>query len=297
LGIVGGVSQDRWVRPLVLAGCALSLVCCRPPSEALPVAATADVGPSPSVTALPPSQAAPPRSFSYRGQPVHPVCVSELVMGETKASTDLAACAVDAGPATVEGATVTYEWPDDAVVMRQPFMQYEVLAFHDDAFFLSTIWNGGGSGMFTSVIAVTLGDGELALRSQIVGGDRCNGGIAEAHMKNGVLELAINVTPVDIVELARAGSALGLRAYQDLDASAAACFAKARYRYDATTQQRSLLTVDFAAEPVDNDPRWAGQFAHQACFNTLFNSRVGRKLLPQDLEAFVEEFRQSCLSG
>jgi len=71
----------------------------------------------------------------------------------------------------------------------------KVGAAADGSVFYLLTDSGGGSGIFTSVIGVRADDNHLQKTLDIAGGDRCGGGIRDAHMDGNTLVIEQNLTP------------------------------------------------------------------------------------------------------
>ena len=237
-----------------------------------------------------------PRAFTHNGKPIHPLCVSELVGPEAGLSetADLSACGVSEEPPEKEGEFFEHTW--DEMVGRQPFFRYRVVRAGDLAV-VEYIWNGGGTGYFSGVIAVAHTDGQLQLKQTFAGGDRCNGGVSDATVVDDAIEYAQNQTPSDLFALSPEGVALGIEAYHHLEASASSCVAVARYRHRIGAAEPELLEVSLDDEPLRDQAGWTTNYPYQPCFNRHYNKHLGKTLFKGDLEKFVLGFRDTCIGA
>lgn len=131
------------------------------------------------------------------------------------------------------------------------------------------------------------------------GGDRCNGGLSRAQVVREddavAIEYTMNLTPPDVLELSPAGRALGMRAYDDLEASALSCVGTATYRY--VDGETTLVGVLLNETPLVDQEGWTENYPRQSCFNTVANERIRagrRQLRPPELEAFAEAVGARC---
>ena len=149
----------------------------------------------------------------------------------------------------------------------------------------------GGSGRFTSVVVVQVDGPDLKLIHSFGGGDRCNGGVADAEIKDNALIYGFYITPADFTTLAL-GDDQGLIPYEDLEASASSCFGIARY--DAG----NLVEVELLPEaPKAADPEWTSRYALQRCFNEFMLKKTadGKVILRgESFKAYVTDFMNSC---
>jgi len=180
-----------------------------------------------------------------------------------------------------------------------PFMSYKPVGeLKDGTFIVLFTESTGGTGMFDILAAFRrVGDKGLEVTDVIRGGDRCNGGIPDAGMKNGVLTHEIFLTPPDI--LAVADMHQGIEPYKDLEASAASCYAIAKYEGDTLTGVR--LLNDTAPFEDMIDPEWLAQYTYQACFNQYYWDYI-RQGEPVDMtldqvKIFAKGFRKTCMKG
>lgn len=289
-------------RQVGLLWCALVALGCRTSEPAdMPIAtthatrpATAAAG-SPGVETARTPAPAPAQEFLYQGQPIHPLCIAELVAGEGEPVASLLDCGADAGAPIVDGASHRYEWPAALPAGRRPYVEYEVVLVHEGTVYVRHSYNGGGTGHFSGLTAISHEGSQIRTQQTIVGGDRCNGGLVEAAGKDGLLRYDIHLTPSDIIGLVPVGRRLKLVPYRDLEASAASCFATAHHRHDPSTRQTALVSVLFGDERMKDQTDWTKDYRYQSCFNQTYNRHLGQLLSPKELSAFVEQFAHDCL--
>ena len=250
----------------------------------------------------------PESAFTYRGKPVDPRCVGALMPMERglPKSADLSRC-TGPGKATRDGNDFWIEEPDPDAIMGTPFDSYEVLARNGSRFIVSMLSSGGGSGRFSSIVLVRReGDTLNAERFFTEIGDRCNGGIAGAHVSGNRLFWSVNVTPYDVLQASGAGLASGA---SGLEYGAQSCVATLDSEYNLVTGKMRLVsetltlsyfggTEESRSGLLSDQEGWTEQFKHQHCFNTYYNSYVSKghtRLSPTEMKAFGQGLVLACL--
>lgn len=239
----------------------------------------------------------PSDDLMWRGAPLHPFCIAQM---DYEVSLDVTECAASPQEVILErGGLASYPPPMDGE--DGGVNHYRVLGRYGDGIAIEYMNNGGGTGYFTGILVLALHGTRLTRleHPEGSGGDRCNGGLFAAELIHEgdaeAIEFAAHVTPPALLDLSAEGRALGMRAYEDLEASAMSCVAQATYRYlDGETE---LLRVTLYEEPTDDQPGWTEDYARQSCFNSLLNERIAadqRVLLPADLSAFARTFGSRC---
>ncbi len=232
--------------------------------------------------------AVPPAGFTHAGRPVHPTCVSRLVVGEPEAGVAWADCGHEPGPVTVKRGRLTWEGPS---APRGEEAAYRVLGRFEGAWLVEWEWCGGGSGVFSGLAVLRVEKDRLRVVRRVVSGDRCNGGLARAVLEQGTLRYGVQRTPGELVALRLAGRAAGHDPGRDLESSAMSCTAQVNYRGDA------LESVDLTQAPEDA-AGWTERFPRQACFNALQREwvREGKAHLDEPaLTEFVAAFERRCV--
>lgn len=259
------------------------------------------------------------QKFLFENRIIHPECVMKLqdfpltrrteknlkiLFGSVpkspkKSSVDLAKCEFLKSSLFIENNAVTFERPKG-----EGMAQYEVIAnTAKDEFLLKYLWNGGGSGYFSGVQLVSLKGPTLRLIKQFpLGGDRCNGGTSIHKSKEGKTELKRNLTPIDFLELSSAGRALKLEAYEDLESSAASCYAQQIYELLTGDKKQGVRfnllgtqTLDIGETNTDLKTRYSLQGCFDVQFNKLRSSKKSKLLTAKDLEDFALSFKKACI--
>ncbi len=254
----------------------------------------------------PPSSSEPPAQCPDTGlkvglvtsdeKVVPPVCFEALaVQGLSPRAVDTKNCEKDSGlkivgTATSEGYVQSrYEMEglsDLGIIM------YRKIGSVADGDVVQTLSYSGGSGHFSEVFVVTLEGTKLTHVRSIAAGDRCNNGITDVTVKDGKILISQNITPIDFITLAT-GSEQNLKAYEDLEASAASCFAV------ATVDESGALTrVQFDKDVLEGrDAEWVARFGLQACFDKLFQQSLVEEKFAFDKTSFqswVQNFLKTC---
>lgn len=159
-------------------------------------------------------------------------------------------------------------------------------------------WSGGGTGQFSEIVAVrsATGNGEttISARTIVLGGDRCNGGIENASMRDeNIVEVAVRATSADLV---MAGNSSADAALDDLDSCAICCAGTLTYGVDVASNRETLASATInEIAPASEDPSEGAQ----ACFDGLLRGEgsLPKTLTPSDLKQLAQRFRQTCVAG
>lgn len=173
------------------------------------------------------------------------------------------------------------------------FSYYKHYPAGDNKYWIYTINNSGGSGQFTNIRLVQRKNKNTIVIHNIVGGDRCNGGIQDVANKNENLTFSANLTPFDVITLADKN--IKVKPYDDLAECAVCCTAKSFYTVNSNAKpQLDYIEMNNVAD-VSEMP---DQGTMQACFNKLYVSYIktnSTKLTPEQLSTFANQFKQTCM--
>jgi hypothetical protein len=261
---------------------------------------------STTVLAVTPSQDSPPANCPDTGlvvglttpdeNVIAPVCFEVLAASESQPpKTNIKNCEKDfgqkiIGTATSEGFVQSrYEMEDTSDL---GIIMYRKVGVASDGIVIETRSFTGGTGRFSNVFVVKLDGDTLTRIRDIAAGDRCNNGVTDVKIDGKKVFTSMNITPADFTPLAT-GSDHGIKPYEDLEASAASCFAVA-----TVDENGAVQNVTFTQEALDNrDPSWTEQYPLQACFNKLFRATLdsGKTQLDKaTFTAWVENFLKVC---
>ncbi|NQZ02172.1 MAG: hypothetical protein HRT45_16055 [Bdellovibrionales bacterium] len=259
--------------------------------------------------------------MTYEGKPVNPYCLDPLFQlpmtrrlaknldqlplelvpeAKSKSVVDLSKCVVpEAGHLVSNQDSVELDMKNETREMYE----YRVLKkLGADRFFISYKWNGGGSGYFDGFLVLQVKAEKVAvITGYEIGGDRCNGGV-RVEKKDGKLRVLQWLTRADWLELTSAGQQLGLKAYDDLEASAmGGCFAQKTFEIKTAENQKGQIEFKFLGaftERVANPYNAEDRYPMQVCFdkqvNSLLKGKTSALLQPKEIEAFVSLYKQNC---
>ncbi|HKO17036.1 MAG TPA: hypothetical protein VJU87_12415 [Gemmatimonadaceae bacterium] len=179
-------------------------------------------------------------------------------------------------------------------------ISYRVLASIGSRFLVATEMWGGGSGEFSNLFWIRLGDRQIAIERDLAGGDRCAGGPSNYTVDRSSVRFDVSTTAQDIITLT--GVALSDSVRDRLPSAYAACDGEAAYRYDLATGTKRLssltLDADIAATGSSESSGSAGSTQDpQLCFDALVRRYVAqdrRVLSPAELQAFGRAFVTRC---
>lgn len=246
------------------------------------------------------------KSFTYKGMQIHPFCLDFMRNGNESGINDkefqinLDVCSATTSLVEENQGSLHAEYPPSEGLFGGD-SNYKVLAQKEREFLVKMTTNGGGTGFFDSIGWVSVEGNEIRMRREVGVGDRCNGGFTEnVNSETGNLEISVNVTPADIIELAASST---IKAYEDLEASANSCFGTANYLYNIKDEELTFDFVDLGSgegmpQIADENSAWTNGYAYQPCFNRLFNSYISSgktNFKIEELREFGEKFLSTCV--
>ena len=235
----------------------------------------------------------------WNGKEIPPLCFDKLLGPEAVEKVDIATCEKNDAIKNIKTLRTkdsfletSYQYAEEGESFSPPYMSYRVVGKQGSDVVVETAWRSGGSGRFSEVLIVQIEGETLVVKKIIWGGDRCNGGILDAEIKDEKIHATINITPADFPVIAY-GEDRGIEAYADLEAGAASCFATVTYAGDDVS--KVTLSVDF---PWDGSKEWVSRYKYQACFNQTFSKQIKEKseLSLVEFRSFVDKFFKDCVS-
>jgi hypothetical protein len=233
------------------------------------------------------------KSFSYQGKTINPLCLDSFVFSEPDSTgNDLNSCNTGKIAETQEDGWLNADFSSDD--SSQGFVSYRVFAKKDDNFLVAVRENGGGSGVFDGIMWVKINGSKLEFlkNEQLdgIGGDRCEGGIADCNFENGFLTISQDITAEDIANFFETDK--DQKDY-GLDGSAAGCFGTVNYKYDIANDKISTTSISLTGDGQD----WEGEVKNQSCFNKIYKQYVAEKKIElslDDLKIFIGKFLNEC---
>lgn len=239
-----------------------------------------------------------PSALLVNGASADPICFAPYLMREDtmeSISLDSATCAphltadnTDFLP--VEGYTGTgfYIGNDPATRggMRPAFIAYKYLGEVDGRLAIELMGSGGGTGVFSTVFTAAREGDTLTAIDIYASGDRCNGGVTEASVKNGTLHYAYNITPYDFLTLNDGNPLSGIEPYDDIAACAACCLGEALY------EGRSFVGVRIPEDYVA--PGAADGQDVQACFDSHMAGAAQTEWSAAEFNKLRNRIRKDC---
>jgi hypothetical protein len=238
--------------------------------------------------------AAAASAFVHQGRPIHPLCV---LFAQEKASRSRANEFANCSDTSVVP-DVSDGWTTARLSERRGYSSYRVLAHEGDRFLLALESSGGGSGEFSDLSWVQVGSATIRNVKDILGGDRCAGGLSGYHVDGRTVRLSAALSTVDILRLA--GVRVADTVLAKLSSGYLACNGYANYEYDLATDSLVLTSVTLAADGSTTVRTDAASLRRdpQSCFDALAqHALVARKAtlgLPE-LRTFGARFVRECI--
>lgn len=248
-----------------------------------------------------------PPEMRFNGQPIDPLCV-ELPLGEDpllvgpvvldqcRKDNVIVPAQASLQPDAQGWIGYHYGYSSDDVADAEPsmaaFSKYRYIGAYNGQQIILSAQGGGGSGVFTALSAFERVGNALIRVQDYALGDRCNNGVADARIENGALVYEVNLTPPDILGLA--GLEKKMIPYQDLENSAASCFATAQYK------DGQFHAVRLNPDAFQDRLGWTGNYKYQACFNSLGRSMIESRMVfltQRYLQRLSQAFIDACLSA
>ncbi|GAA0589560.1 hypothetical protein [Caenispirillum bisanense] len=259
---------------------------------------------APAAAESPAAPAGLPAELMVKGAPIDPYCFEALP--ETFSpdacldeNMELHPDHPATGPDADGWLERTYRYTDMEEPMNTATAGYRVLGRTEAGMVVETRAWGGGTGQFSSIVVFRRDGDTVTVIDRPFGGDRCNGGIIEAGLADGVITASVAITPYDLLDIALHGAETSVAAYDDIAACAICCIGTADFRGDQLTG----VTLGFDEEPASRfaDEEGDGGPPMQKCFDDLVAARgayetPGLTLDRAALDAFGTDFKARCLT-
>lgn len=239
-----------------------------------------------------------PSALLINGKPIDPFCFESASTDEwldvTKCVNPDIIKTEDIKPDASNVARVGYNYRYKDIDDGSGYTMYDYIGLWSGAPVILVSSNTGGTGKFTSLLAIEREGKKIRVLQGFAAGDRCNGGVVDVKLENGVLHYGQRIVPFDFLQLAD-DNPNDLQAYESLETSATSCFGVARY---ADTELTGVTLKGITGDEGKDRPEWTEKFVHQSCFNKIYSAYLtqGKKdLSVQQLKEFTGEFNRVCL--
>lgn len=234
----------------------------------------------------------------YKG--IHPLCFARLEVDGGQDSVDTQNCEdgyeiskIEYNPRTNMN-MVTYRL-SDSEADSQSQISYRYVGPYKDYDIIQTISNGGGTEIFTGVIAVEVEGNKLNVREHYAGGDRCNGGITFVNFTpDDKLAYGQNLTAYDLMTIDRLGYKDEITAYDDLSNCAACCYGQVRYENNKPV---SVSLDGDVRELIEQSGEKISEDTKQACFDRHIHGRantVKTSWTMEDWKTIQDQIYKNC---
>jgi hypothetical protein len=229
-----------------------------------------------------------PPEMLYQGKPIDPACVeaSNPTEGPTVPQ-ELKHCTgapegkeIEGGLQVLRGGMIGYNYAcgEGPSYGFCGFTGYKYLGKVQGGFALETLVNGGGTGQFSSVVIMKREGDKIWTDLVQPTGDRCDGGIVDSKVTDGVLEYSYNVTLGELYNSYKTTEAFQPPAGSALDCSGVI------HKKDG-----KVTTIDFyrSKEQIDNDP---------ACFVQAYRDqkRTSNAMTEEQMKEFFRNVENIC---
>jgi hypothetical protein len=237
-----------------------------------------------------------PKLYRVDGRPVPASCLETLSSPERGARQepiDLRKCGdAKLKPKALDDGSVGYDEPEAG--WQGGYFYYSYLGRSGGIDILSLQSSGGGTGRFTQLVGVTHDGHFIRWAKDYAGGDRCNGGVSDEKVSNGKLTFDQAITPYDLIRLTQPKEKL--KAYKDLEASAASCIGVVHMMGD----DKHWTGVTLTEKDWPDQKGWTENYRYQACFNKMYRETVSSGHVELDrrgVVAFADAFAKRCVHG
>lgn len=234
----------------------------------------------------------PSHGFTFESKPIRPECLGHWE--SPQAPVNLASDKCQRESKELDSQKLKEGFIGYGSVESPPSFYYKPLGkihFQDmekpEYFLVYTESSGGGTGFDTALNVYKIDKGVLTRIDVLDAGDRCDGGISHAYLKDGVLAYKKNLTPMSLYSLFQTSTEIK----PTFDDCMACCIGQLRYR------KGDITTFEFASATVQNLS--FGTNPMQDCFNQVVKETMdaGKSLLTKDeLKAFTFRVKERCVT-
>lgn len=243
--------------------------------------------------------------MQYNSSPIDPLCFAQLWEGAENPSINLAACKSEnfvriddpAQYSARDSFIGTAYRPADIAAENMPaaaFIEYKFIGPAADGAAILVRESGGGTGLFSSLYVMKRTDDELKVVTTIAGGDRCNGGIESANVKDGQIYFTQNMTLLALYGIGTQSTPATMPdAAAELPDCAVCCYGLGHYNGLALQK----VTLPAELETMLGQATLTAADAPAACGDkiTLDYIKAGNTTLDTaQLAAFAEKIKTAC---
>lgn len=235
-----------------------------------------------------------PTDLLYAGKPIDPLCIYQMesnvltvALNNCGVQTDSNLKVTGHNNTLIKKGYIGYDYTWSSHHNLRAASYYKYIGKINNNYILQTLNNSGGTGNFSAIYLVKRQKDMLTVQTIAIG-DRCNGGIENASVKNQTLTYKMNLTPYDLFDLAR-NNPHALNAYSDLAACAICCVATATMEREVTNKisEEKLKSIELGKTSPT-------QGKYEACFNRLLDAYKNKILRQTEIKQLVSQFNDQC---
>jgi hypothetical protein len=240
--------------------------------------------------------------YFHNGQPIDSICFFNLE--DQSSEINLQQCGFanqklkknnSSNKFFIDQGFIGYYWT--STEQEQPeygYTYYKPFPINQKQFWVYSVNNSGGTGSFSSIKKIKRTSENHLKMTDLIMGDRCNGGITEVSQQADLLIFGQRLTAFDLYSIQ---SKKTIKAYDDLASCAVCCYATAYYQVSNSSMQPKLMYVKL--NDIKDKSELSEQGQYQRCFNEIYLQAVHRKnkLSPNELTEFVHAFEEKCLKN
>lgn len=236
-----------------------------------------------------------PAELMYNGKPIEAICIQEIIYNE--GSIDLAKCKfshpyMHKSNIKYDSDLIGYQYIEQGYTMQHDcYSYYSYLGNIDGKIVVYLEENSGGISHFTYILLLDRQRNNLIKSKVFYGpGDRCNGGLKSAYVKDGKINYITNTTPLDFLRIyqdnIKATSRDADESLSRLVDRSLSCYGSTKFEDDDFKYIKLNSRAEYDSyEDYD-------RFNAQECFDIIHKQYIDRRhitLTVTDLEKFMDE--------
>lgn len=175
----------------------------------------------------------------------------------------------------------------------QPYITYLPVGKLGDDLVISANWNTGGTGHNSTLMRLSETDHTIEMAQHYTYGDRCNGGLTSAEVKDGQVYYSVHVTRYGLLNIVRTDTNMDWP-FGIVDGSAIGCVANVEYKDGALQGVR--LPDDFATLLASTRVSGA-ENPEQYCYDTFLLGQKDGYFPASALLSFISEIEHICFGA